>query len=88
MKQRASRALSVGFEGGFDQSDIAVPIDCLDTSGGRAIEAAERLKVAGLEVRDVIVLIDREGGAREWANTSPDPLCLSSAPTRSLQSYV
>ncbi len=48
-------------------------IDDFDTSGGRAIEAAERLKVAGLEVRDVIVLIDREGGAREWANTSPDP---------------
>ena len=65
--------LSIGFEGGFDQSDIAVLIDDLDTSRGREIEAADRLKVTGLEVRDVVVLIDREGAAREWANTSPDP---------------
>ncbi len=48
-------------------------IDDLDTSGGREIEAAECLKVTGLEVRDAVALIDREGAAREWANTSPDP---------------
>jgi orotate phosphoribosyltransferase len=88
MRRRASRAFSIDFEGGFDQSDIAVLIVCLDTSGGREIEAADRLKVTGLEIRDVIVLSDREGGAREWANTSPDPLCPRAVPPAALQSYV
>ena len=73
MKRRASRALSIGFEGGFYQGDITVLIDDLDTIRGREIEAADRLKVAGLDVSDVVVLIDRESAAREWANTSPDP---------------
>ncbi len=73
MERRASRALSIGFEGGLYQGDISGLIDDLYTSGGREIVAAERLKVTGLDVRDVVALIDREGGAREWANTSPDP---------------
>jgi orotate phosphoribosyltransferase len=64
-KRRASRALSIGFEGCFYQGDIAGLIDDIDTSGRREIEAADRLKVAGLEVRDLVVLIDHKGGARE-----------------------
>ena len=47
--------LSIGFEGGFYQGDIPELIDDLDTSGGRAIEAADHHKATGLEVRDVVV---------------------------------
>ncbi len=57
-------------------------IDCLDTSWSRAIEAAERLKVTGLEVSDAVVLSDNEGGAREWASTSPDPPLPESSPPK------
>ncbi len=64
--------LSIGFEECFYQGDIARLIDDLDTSRGREIEAADRLKAVGLEVSEVVVLIDREGAAREWENTSPD----------------
>jgi len=52
-------------EGGFEPGDAAVLIDDLATSGGSKHEAIERLTAAGLEVRDVVVLIDREGGAGE-----------------------
>ncbi len=48
-------------------------IDDLDKSRGREIEAADRIEVSGLDVRDLVVLIDRESAARQWANTSPDP---------------
>jgi orotate phosphoribosyltransferase len=54
MKRRASRMLSIGSEEGFDQSDIAVLIDDLGTSGGREIEAADHFKVAGVEVAELI----------------------------------
>ena len=50
-------------EGGFEQGETVVLIDDLATTGGSKFEAAERLRKAGLEVRDVVVLIDRMGGA-------------------------
>jgi orotate phosphoribosyltransferase len=40
-------------------------IDDLITNGSSKIEAADKLRAAGLNVRDVVVLIDREGGATE-----------------------
>ncbi len=52
-------------EGGFEPGEAAVLIDDLATSGGSKLEAADKLTAAGLEVRDVVILIDREGGARE-----------------------
>ena len=50
-------------EGGFKQGETVVLIDDLATTGGSKFEAAECLKKVGLEVRDVVVLIDRMGGA-------------------------
>ncbi|GMR09386.1 MAG: bifunctional orotidine-5'-phosphate decarboxylase/orotate phosphoribosyltransferase [Anaerolineae bacterium] len=52
-------------EGGFEPGDIAVLIDDLTTSGGSKFEAVDKLTAAGLEVRDVVVLIDRQAGASE-----------------------
>jgi uridine monophosphate synthetase len=45
--------------------ETVVLIDDLATTGGSKFEAIDKLKAAGLEVRDVVVLIDRESGARE-----------------------
>lgn len=50
-------------EGGFEQGERVVLIDDLATTGGSKFEAIERLEAAGLEVNDVVVLIDRQGGA-------------------------
>ncbi len=60
VKQYGTR---VAIEGGFELGETAVLIDDLTTSGGSKFEAVDKLTAAGLEVRDVVVLIDREAGA-------------------------
>ncbi len=52
-------------EGQFRAGETAAVIDDLATTGGAKIEAIQKLEAAGLKVRDVVVLIDREQGARE-----------------------
>ena len=52
-------------EGEFKDGEKVVLIDDLATTGGSKFEAIERLEAVGLQVEDVVVLIDREGGARE-----------------------
>ncbi len=52
-------------EGAYASGEQAVVIDDLATTGGSKFEAIDKLKAAGLNVRDVIVLIDRQSGARE-----------------------
>jgi orotate phosphoribosyltransferase len=42
-----------------------VVIDDLATTGGSKFEGIEKLTGAGLEVADVVVLIDRQSGASE-----------------------
>jgi uridine monophosphate synthetase len=52
-------------EGEFAVGDTAVVIDDLATTGGSKLEAIDRLLAAGLRVRDIVVLVDREQGAAE-----------------------
>ena len=52
-------------EGDFKAGETALVIDDLATTGGAKLEAIQKLEAAGLAVRDVVVLIDREQGARE-----------------------
>ena len=52
-------------EGGFRPGEVALLIDDLATTGGSKFEAIERLGTAGLVVREVVVLIDRQAGARQ-----------------------
>ncbi|MEW5959255.1 MAG: orotidine-5'-phosphate decarboxylase [Chloroflexota bacterium] len=49
-------------EGHFAAGDTAVVIEDLVTSGGSVLQAIDTLEAAGLVVRDVAVLIDREQG--------------------------
>jgi uridine monophosphate synthetase len=46
-------------EGDFAPDQTAVVIDDLITTGGSKVETITRLREAGLQVRDVVVLIDR-----------------------------
>ncbi|MGH2625902.1 MAG: orotate phosphoribosyltransferase, partial [Anaerolineales bacterium] len=50
-------------EGRFRPGDRAVLIDDVATSGGSKVEAADRLRAAGLRVSEVAVLVDRQAGA-------------------------
>jgi uridine monophosphate synthetase len=50
-------------EGAFAAGETALVIDDLATTGRAKIEAIQKLEAAGLTVRDVAVLIDREHGA-------------------------
>ncbi len=52
-------------EGIFKPGEHIVVIDDLSTTGGSKFEAIEKLTSAGLQVRDVVVLIDRQSGAAE-----------------------
>lgn len=52
-------------EGEYHPGETAVVIDDLATTGGSKFEAIEKLASAGLKVKDVVVLIDRQSGAKE-----------------------
>ena len=61
-------------EGKFEMGETVVVLDDLVTTGGSKLEALAPLADAGLVVRDVVVVVDREqGGARELAERG---LCL------------
>jgi len=50
-------------EGIYHAGEHVVIIDDLATTGGSKFEAIEKLSMAGLQVEDVVVLIDRQSGA-------------------------
>ncbi len=52
-------------EGDFQAGETVVVLDDLTTTGLSKFEAVEKLTAAGLVVRDVVVLIDRQSGARQ-----------------------
>jgi uridine monophosphate synthetase len=54
-----------GIEGEYHAGETVIVIDDLATTGGSKFEAIEKLTAAGLTVRDVVVLIDRQSGAKE-----------------------
>ncbi len=49
-------------EGSFEPGQTAVLIEDVITTGGSIVTAAEVLRQAGLEIKDVVVLVDREQG--------------------------
>ncbi len=52
-------------EGEFHAGETALIIDDLATTGGSKFEAIEKLTHAGLVVKEVVVLVDRQSGAKE-----------------------
>ena len=62
VKEYGTRAEIEGF---FQPGEQVVVVDDLTTTGGSKFEAIEKLTAAGLQVKDVVVLIDRQSGAKE-----------------------
>ena len=52
-------------EGEYHPGETVVVIDDLATTGGSKFEAIEKLTGVGLVVKDVVVLVDRQSGAKE-----------------------
>jgi uridine monophosphate synthetase len=52
-------------EGDYHAGETVLVIDDLATTGGSKFEAIEKLTGAGLVVKDVVVLVDRQSGAKE-----------------------
>jgi len=63
-KEAKSHGTQAIVEGEYSPGEAAVVIDDLATTGASKFEAIERLEAAGIQVRDVVVLIDRQSGAR------------------------
>jgi uridine monophosphate synthetase len=52
-------------EGEYHAGETVLVVDDLATTGGSKFEAIEKLTGAGLVVKDVVVLVDRQSGAKE-----------------------
>ncbi len=64
--RREAKSYGTGqaIEGSFRAGETAVLLDDVISSGSSKLEAIARLESAGLRVRDVVVLIDRQGSGR------------------------
>jgi len=64
-KEAKTYGTKAEIEGEYRAGETVVIIDDLATTGGSKIEAIEKLTSMGLVVKDVVVLIDRQSGAKE-----------------------
>jgi uridine monophosphate synthetase len=64
-KERKSYGTKRAIEGHFEPGETVAIVDDLITTGASKFDAIQPLREAGLKVRDVAVLIDREGGGQE-----------------------
>lgn len=61
-KQAKDHGTAQSVEGAFEPGQIALAIEDVVTSGGSLLTAIATMEAVGLEVRDVVVLVDREQG--------------------------
>ncbi|HEX8990051.1 MAG TPA: orotidine-5'-phosphate decarboxylase [Anaerolineales bacterium] len=64
-KEAKAYGTKAEIEGEYHAGETVVVVDDLATTGGSKFEAIEKLTAAGLKVKDVVVLVDRQSGARE-----------------------
>ena len=64
-KEMKTYGTKAEIEGEYHAGETILVIDDLATTGGSKFEAIEKLTGAGLVVKDVVVLVDRQSGAKE-----------------------
>lgn len=64
-KERKGYGTDKLVEGIYQEGETALVIDDVVTDGGAKLEGIQALEGAGLVVKDVLVLVDRESGGRE-----------------------
>jgi len=64
-KEAKAYGTKAEIEGEYQTGEIAVVVDDVSTTGGSKFEGIEKLTGAGLKIKDVVVLIDRQSGAKE-----------------------
>ena len=64
-KEMKTYGTKAEIEGEYHAGETVLVIDDLATTGGSKFEAIEKLTGAGLVVKDVVVLVDRQSGAKE-----------------------
>lgn len=64
-KEVKSYGTRADIEGQYHPGETVVVIDDLATTGGSKFEAIEKLTGVGLVVKDIVVLVDRQSGAKE-----------------------
>ncbi len=64
-KEAKSYGTRADIEGHFENGEQVVVVDDLATTGGSKFEAIEKLTAAGLKVKDIVVLVDRQSGAQD-----------------------
>jgi uridine monophosphate synthetase len=64
-KEAKSYGTKAEIEGEYHPGETIAVIDDLATTGSSKFEAIEKLTAVGLVVKDVVVLIDRQSGAKE-----------------------
>jgi len=64
-KEAKAYGTKAEIEGEFHAGETVVVIDDLATTGSSKFDAIDKLTAVGLVVRDVVVLVDRQSGAKE-----------------------
>ena len=64
-KEAKTYGTKADIEGEYHTGETVVVIDDLATTGGSKFEAIEKLTGVGLAVKDVVVLVDRQSGAKD-----------------------
>ena len=64
-KEVKSYGTKAEIEGNYQAGEMVLVIDDLATTGGSKFEAIEKLASVGLIVQDIVVLVDRQSGAKE-----------------------
>ena len=64
-KEAKSHGTGNRLEGAYEEGELACLIEDVVTSGGAAVESVEALREAGIEVRHVVCVVDREEGGAD-----------------------
>ena len=73
-KKEKDYGTGAAFEGNFEKGEIVLLLEDVITTGTQAVKAADSLRRAGLIVKGILCVLDREESGRELVASSGYPL--------------